>query len=232
MNNGTPLSDKADEIPGWYINFQAAILKQLPRPGQIDQVTADSWEKDSKSLKEALYETLEFPPGKEINKKFELLNESYIQVPKDYVHATQIAFVYRKYPGLFAEVPGELTDQNCAKVTDRLSPGARYRVRIFGIKPGFTLGFDECLKKYKAEEALLVGAQGLTLFWEQFQAQLCFNVYLSFDKLDRLPVVTHAQLRVIPSILRSTPTTGQISSLSPLIDFTKEVHLVCFKKVE
>ena len=53
--SGTPT------IPGWYINFQAAVLKQLPRPGEIDQQVAEGWESNQASLKNNLAECL-LPP--------------------------------------------------------------------------------------------------------------------------------------------------------------------------
>ena len=41
-------------FPGWYITLQTAVLNQLPRPGELDQVTAEGWQKNQKALKEAL----------------------------------------------------------------------------------------------------------------------------------------------------------------------------------
>lgn len=57
--SGTPLTN---EVPGWYINFQAAVLKQLPRPGQIDQFHAEGWTDNQGSLKNVLMEALVPPP--------------------------------------------------------------------------------------------------------------------------------------------------------------------------
>lgn len=42
------------EIPGWYIEFQAALLRQAPRPGEIDQTTAERWTGNQKGLKKNL----------------------------------------------------------------------------------------------------------------------------------------------------------------------------------
>ncbi len=50
-------------IPEWYIEFQAAVLKQLPRPGSIDQFIAEGWISHQVSLKENLHECL-VPPVK------------------------------------------------------------------------------------------------------------------------------------------------------------------------
>lgn len=56
MKNETPLV--TETVPGWYMNFLAAIIKQLPRPGQIDQVTAEGWENNQNALKKSLSECL------------------------------------------------------------------------------------------------------------------------------------------------------------------------------
>ena len=48
----------ASLIPGWYIEFLANTLRQIPRPGEIDQATAEKWNRDQKSLKEVLAKTL------------------------------------------------------------------------------------------------------------------------------------------------------------------------------
>ena len=42
------------KIPGWYIEFQAALLRQAPRPDEIDQVTAEGWTSNQKGLKKNL----------------------------------------------------------------------------------------------------------------------------------------------------------------------------------
>ncbi len=48
------MSTASTEIPGWYIEFQAALLRQAPRPGEIDQTTAEGWTNNQKGLKKNL----------------------------------------------------------------------------------------------------------------------------------------------------------------------------------
>lgn len=52
-NHGTP-----SEFPGWYVNFQTAVLRNLPRPGaglnQITQENARFWELNGAGLVKAL----------------------------------------------------------------------------------------------------------------------------------------------------------------------------------
>ena len=55
-------STALSEIPGWYIEFQAALLRQAPRPGEIDQVTAEGWAGNQKGLKKNLAGCLLPPP--------------------------------------------------------------------------------------------------------------------------------------------------------------------------
>ena len=48
------MSTALNEVPGWYIEFQAALLCQAPRPGEIDQMTAEGWTSNQKGLKKNL----------------------------------------------------------------------------------------------------------------------------------------------------------------------------------
>ena len=56
-SNGT-----ASSIPGWYIEFQANVLRQLPRPGQIDQAIAEGWNSNQNAMKKVLADAL-LPEG-------------------------------------------------------------------------------------------------------------------------------------------------------------------------
>ncbi|HEY4503854.1 MAG TPA: hypothetical protein VJJ28_01990 [Candidatus Paceibacterota bacterium] len=89
--NGTP-----SEIPGWYINFMAAVIKQLPRPDELDEATADSWEKNQGNLKTALALALLPSPNEEIqvvSGKFFLTKTLKVTIPKDYNHATRLMYL-------------------------------------------------------------------------------------------------------------------------------------------
>lgn len=48
------MSTALNEVPGWYIEFQAALLRQAPRPGEIDQTVAEGWTSNQKGLKKNL----------------------------------------------------------------------------------------------------------------------------------------------------------------------------------
>lgn len=52
------MSTALSTVPGWYIEFQAALLRQAPRPGEIDQATAEKWTSNQKGLKKNLTDCL------------------------------------------------------------------------------------------------------------------------------------------------------------------------------
>lgn len=52
------MSTALNEFPGWYIEFQAALLRQAPRPGEIDKMTAERWTSNQSGLKKNLADCL------------------------------------------------------------------------------------------------------------------------------------------------------------------------------
>ncbi len=56
LEHGTPSVDL-----GWYMNFLADVIQQLPRPGQIDETTAQGWHQNKRGLKRVLLRALTPP---------------------------------------------------------------------------------------------------------------------------------------------------------------------------
>lgn len=48
-------------FPGWWVEFAANVLRQLPRPGELEQTTAEDWSRNQESLKTKLREVLVAP---------------------------------------------------------------------------------------------------------------------------------------------------------------------------
>lgn len=107
---------------------------------------------------------------KDRSSSFKLLATYEITVPENYDHATQLASFRKEYLGIFDVCEKQMSDKNFARVTDKLGPGKTYKVEIFrtinAVYPEDELAF---LKKQKA---LLVGAQGLSLFWQLKKQEL------------------------------------------------------------
>ena len=102
-------------IPGWYVEFQANVLRQLPRTGEIDSTTAEGWNRNQKALKNVLAGAL--LPSKEMH----LINcDADPFVPSDW------KVEEHKKGGQFAFNP--------AKVKFYLSPNQQDGKRIEGNK--------------------------------------------------------------------------------------------------
>ena len=116
--------------------------------------------------------------------KFKLINTFDIVVPKDYNHSKRLDSFSKKNRRRFHYYNWNITDKNY-KATVKLEPGCKFKVKIFGLGEARGLSFssEECLKKLHSEKAILVGAQGLSLVWEQKKEELLVNRRLiSFDE--------------------------------------------------
>lgn len=176
----------ASIIPGWYIEFLANALRQLPRPGELDQVTAEGWSKNQKALKEALARTL-LPEGPAASDgRFKLLNTFKLKVPEDYKHATQLASFKKKYRKEFYGYNDNITDENFAIVTDKLMPGETYELKIFGINQ--PVSSEDCLALLKMQPRIrLVGAQGISLVRQLKKEEFPVSKWvISLDNKDAL----------------------------------------------
>lgn len=83
MTDSTP---PQQGIPGWYIEFQAAILQLIPRPPQMDKVTAMRLSKNPREFKQILARLLN-PEVKQIelsDKRFHILETFDLFVPEDF----------------------------------------------------------------------------------------------------------------------------------------------------
>lgn len=151
----------ASIIPGWYIEFLANALRQMPRPEELDQITAEGWSKNQKALKEALAKVL-LPDRLVSDARFKLLSNFELTVPEDYKHESQLASFKKKHRKEFYGYNDNITDENFARVTNKLIPGETYEVKIFGISQ--PVSSEDCLALLKMQpRMMLVGAQGISL---------------------------------------------------------------------
>ena len=59
-----------------------------------------------------------------------------------------------------------ITDENFANATNQLRAGKTYEVVIYPIKKGEWASSEQCLRFLKFQNAILVGAQGLSLLYQ------------------------------------------------------------------
>ncbi|MBU4284977.1 hypothetical protein KKF60_00610 [Patescibacteria group bacterium] len=186
-------------IPGWYVEFRSSVLRQLPRPGDglqnIDQITAGGWVKNQAALKNVLAQTL-IPPKSVSPEKFGLfIDLGIITVPDNYVHDTQLASFEKKNHDKFRFYDDDITDKNFAKVTTKLVPGQKFHVKVFKLIGATTV--KERLAFYKSQNAALVGAQGISLIFEQKRNLLSRGLsYYSFNEKEALWIDTDGHYRM------------------------------------
>lgn len=120
--------------------------------------------------------------------RFELLSSFELTVPSGYDHGTQLATFAeyaKKKSEKFYYVNEAATDANYAKATQRLVPGKTYGVKIFAIKRRVTS--EDCLAFLASQQAILVGAQGLSLTRQLKRNELPVGKWtVSFDQKDAL----------------------------------------------
>jgi hypothetical protein len=117
--------------------------------------------------------------------RFELIKTIDLIVPENYNHATHLASFKKENRKKFYDYQNEITDENYARVTTKLVPGQKGKVKIFQIKE--PVSALDCLKKLKKERAILVGAQGASLVWELKKKELPLGKWgVSFDKKEVL----------------------------------------------
>ena len=99
---------------------------------------------------------------KALSDKFTSLVSDKFTAPKVFAHDVQLSnyatFVEGR-PEIICN--GRLRDDNFAAVTQQFVPGSTYGIEIFAIAP--SASSEECLKFLASQEAMFVGAQGITL---------------------------------------------------------------------
>lgn len=116
---------------------------------------------------------------------FALLNTFQFTVPENYDHATQLASFAKENREKFYFYNDDITDTNFAKATNKLTPGKTYEAKIFGITK--QVASEDCLAFLKTQKAILVGAQGISVVWQQAKENFPKGKYtVSFDEKNAL----------------------------------------------
>lgn len=121
--------------------------------------------------------------------KFTLLADlGTITVPKGYVHTTALATFKKQNNKMFSFFSDHITDANFPNPTRILKPGDTLRVCAYGhTVKGTETTSHERMAFLKSQNAVLVGAQGASLVFEQKRQKLPKGKwYASFDEPDRL----------------------------------------------
>ncbi len=123
--------------------------------------------------------------GAQVDDRFELVNTFEIVVPEGYNHSKRLDSFGTEHRKAFYYYNDAITDKNYAKATTKLEPGRKLKVKVFQIKE--TVTSEDCLAHLRSQKAILVGAQGASLAWEQKKEELPVNRWsASFDEKNAL----------------------------------------------
>ena len=119
-----------------------------------------------------------------VDLRFAPLTTFQFTVPKDYNHPTQLASFAKENRKKFYFYNDNITDRNFAKVTNKLVPGKTYEAKIFKITKRVT-SEDYLAFRKKTQKAIFVGAQGISVVWQQAKEQFPKGKWtVSFDEKD------------------------------------------------
>lgn len=137
-------------------------------------------------------------------KRYEMVK---FTVPENYVHTTQLASFVKENHREFYVCSDDITDKNFVEVTNKLTHGETYEAKIFGITKIITS--KDCLAFLKAQKAILVGAQGISVVWQQAKEQFPKKKrIISFDEEDALWQGADGLLRMPDMSLDQYPSGG------------------------
>ncbi len=139
---------------------------------------------------------------KTVDDRFELVKTLEIVVPEGYDHSKRLGSFDREHRKAFYYYDDAITDENYVKATTKLEPGRKLKVKMFQIKEKVTS--EDCLVFLRSQKAVLVGAHGASLAFEQKKEELPVNRWsVSLDKKNALWKDTFGRHRV-PFVRRSS----------------------------
>jgi hypothetical protein len=129
------------------------------------------------------------------DKRFTCVNTFEIVVPANYKHETRLDSFFKENKKKFYYYNNAITDKNFAKATTKLEPGRKFKVKVFQINNIITL--TDCTDFLKSQNAVLTGAQGASLVYEQKKEELVKGKWaISFDEKDSLWKDSNGYFRV------------------------------------
>ncbi len=161
----------AAKLAGLQIDLLQKLRQQQVTPAHLEWFNNLSREQRDRLLAE------HFDP------RYFLISEFKLTVPKDYDHRTQLARFREKHGKEFSFFNENITDENFSRVTDALVPGRTYLAKVFGINQGKVVSSEDNIALYESQNALLTGAQGLSVAYEQARGQFPVSRWLvSMDR--------------------------------------------------
>ncbi|MEO7357973.1 MAG: hypothetical protein ABIY50_10705 [Ignavibacteria bacterium] len=111
--------------------------------------------------------------------------EFEVIVPLKYNHENQLRMFKKNFKQTFNVYDALITDKNFCNPSNQLDAGSKFLVKIFPIF--LTVTSCECISFLKKQNALFMGAQGISLIYSNYKNQIPKGKFLvSFDFKDNL----------------------------------------------
>jgi hypothetical protein len=173
MENRALLAHQAQEV---LLKLESAGLN-----GKLARMIIES--KDNGIAKSMIAAIIE--KQAEDNPRFELIKEFKMRVPSTYDHASQLDTFCEAHIGEFFHYDSDITDAHFMCASRKLIPGKTYIVKIFDLKE--MMSSLECLAFLALYNAVLAGAQGIALVYQEKKDELPVGkMTISLDEEDAL----------------------------------------------
>lgn len=162
----------------------AEFFTALEKAGFTNDIVQQVINSRGNKMAKAMYTAVQ--GDSQTDNRFELLKSFDVTVPEGYDHGTRLDTFRVAHQSEenkeFYFYNDAITDANfAAKATTKLVAGRQFTVKVFGIIERVTS--DDCLAKLRFEKAVLVGAQGASLAYEQKKDELPKGKWsVSFDE--------------------------------------------------
>jgi hypothetical protein len=162
----------------------AEFISALSRAGfdadLAQQIITDRGNKMALAMHAALF-------GEQADPRFTLVTTLDIVVPVDYVHATQLSKFKREHEKKCYYWNEAITDGNFSKVTTKLAPRRKFKVKVFRQTASGTTTSEGRMAFLRSQKAVFTGAQGASLVFAQKRLELPKRYwYCSFDEKEAL----------------------------------------------
>ena len=179
-----------EKIVGSYRNLLGSVVVQFPREDEFEKhmcsFLANNGGVVNQFLKEVLYV-----------EAFSLVRSLTLTVPEDYRFVRRLDSFRERHGDEFVVFDADITDSNFPGTNSVLIPGLSYEVKLFRLRNNARMAtMEHALAFLKSQSAVLVGAQGIALIWEQ-----CTSGFL---KGGNIPVISLDR----PELLWSHPEKG------------------------
>ena len=136
-------------------------MLQKVRSGHLTIAHIEWWQNLPKSERDRLSGAIS------PDQRFTLVKTLDITVPDGYVHATQLATFKRNHGEKCYFYNDDISDENFAKVTTPLTPGRKFKVKVFKQVVAGAVTSEERMAFLRSRRAVFTGAQGASLVFTQ-----------------------------------------------------------------